>query len=106
MNRHEFHRGNAKVFDIIDNLLGRESRKSAAKIWRNPWMKLGETFDVHLIENRPFPRYSRRTIAGPGESRIDYATFRNEAAAISLIEGYVIPFRTTFVAEHIITPFK
>ena len=63
-------------------------------------MKLGEAFDMHLVDDRVIPRHELPAgLAAPVEAGIDHDAFGHEGRAVTLVEGSVVA-RLHLVAEH------
>ena len=107
LDRHELHRGDAERLQVLDDRGMRESGVRPALILRDLRMQLGESLDVHLIDDRFVPWCSGRSIVPPVEVGIGHHRLRHERRAVHLVlrilrivevmaEDRLVPFHFAF----------
>ena len=107
MDRHQFHRSDAKALDVIHRRLVAQPLEGAAKLFRDRRIELGEALHMRLVDDRIGPADLRAAVIAPiGFGGIDDAAFRHEGRAVAGIEGEVLVFAFEIVAEDFLPPFQ
>src|SRR5438270_12148745 len=104
VHRHQFHRGYAELFQIINHWCGGQTGISSAQRRRHIRMLNREALHVRFENYGAMPRSSRRRISSPGKCRIDHDALQHSCRAVAAVEGKVFMAASDFVTEKRVVP--
>ncbi len=105
VDRQQFHRGHAKLLEIVDGKLGADGRVGAAELLGNIRAKLGEAFHMSLVNHRAMQRRRELAVAAPVEVIVHDHAFRHPESIVALVDGEVGILRAAgLVAKHFFAP--
>ena len=96
--------GDAQLEQILDDGRVGQPGVGAAQLFRNGRMTRGESFDVHLVDQRAVPRGTRRHIVAPTERRINHHGPGHVGRAIALIEREIAVRVANGIAKEGVVP--
>src|SRR5713226_1447994 len=89
---------------MAQHRLRRQSAVSATDFLGHLGMPLGESLDVHFVNDGLMPRNTWRPIVAPGESRVDYRRQWGGGGAVAVIKGQIFRLVANAVPEQIVAP--
>ena len=99
MDRHKLDRRHAERLDVLDDLRRCQPRERTAMPLRDTRMQPRIAAHVHLIDDGPRGRHSRRRLPVPIETGIDDDGLRHEGCAVALVEREIFVGVADRVAE-------
>ena len=106
VDRQQLDRRDPKRSQIAGDMGVGEPREGASQLLRHLLMTHGEAPDVHLVDDRQFPRDGGTALASPSEGGVDHPAFRNKGGAVPLVEAEVLVGMVEGVGEQLRAPFE
>ena len=101
VHRHELHRGDAQVLQVLDHHRVRQARVGAAQLLGDAGVLDGEALDVRLVDHGLVVGDARVAVAAPVEERVDDHGLRHERRRVGVAALVRAAER---VAEHRLVP--
>src|SRR5713226_3753945 len=89
---------------MAEHRLRRQGAVSSTNLLGHLGMPLGESLDVHFVNDGLMPRNAWRPIVAPGASRVDHRRQWGVGGAVAVIKGPIFGLVANLVTEQIVAP--
>ncbi len=99
MDRQQLCARDAERAQIDRDFRLRQPREGTAVCFGHQRMQLGESLDMHLVDDRPLPRHFGLTRRPPGEGGVDDAAFLHQGRTVAFVKREILVRMIELVAE-------
>ena len=104
MHGHEFDRSHSQPRQVFDHRCGSQCRVGPAQMRRNIRMTLGESLDVHFVDQGLMPRNIRPRVRPPGKSGVNDAVLRHSRGIVTAVKGQIFLLMSNPISKMRVVP--